>query len=332
MDAAPDDLDPLLLALAGVEDAVSRIDELAQGPLGAGLAARLELDEACAWAWNRGAAVRLEDLVLHDERLDVRLPDQALTAAHAALTAGRRAAGLDPAELLSPEGVRRLMGAAPPVHAHRESETAALAPSPAPFAPLLARAAAVATADDAEALAAWFEIERATPAGWPALLRAAVLMECWALINPLPQRSYLGAVLVNAVLAQAGRLRRHRLAIEHGRRALAAAERRRPAQGTAEARVGWWLAVFGEAARAARAELDQLRLAHQVAARHARGRRSSSRLPQLISLLAERPLVTAPMVAERLGVSQQAARGLIAELGGSISEITGRRRFRAWRL
>ena len=46
----------------------------------------------------------------------------------------------------------------------------------------------------------------------------------------------------------------------------------------------------------------------------------------------ERPIVSAPMVAERLKITQQSARRLLGELGGSVTEISGQKRFRAWRL
>ncbi len=62
--------------------------------------------------------------------------------------------------------------------------------------------------------------------------------------------------------------------------------------------------------------------------RKLQGRRTSSRLPALIDLVMARPLVSAAMVGETLGVTQQAARRIVADLG--LREMTGRGRFRAW--
>jgi len=58
------------------------------------------------------------------------------------------------------------------------------------------------------------------------------------------------------------------------------------------------------------------------------GRRSSSRLPDLVELVMRRGVVSAGMVAEELKVSNRAALDLIEALG--LRETTGRARYRAW--
>ena len=58
------------------------------------------------------------------------------------------------------------------------------------------------------------------------------------------------------------------------------------------------------------------------------GRRTSSRLPELVELVIAKPLVSAGMVVKTLGVTPQAARRIVLELG--LREMTGRGRFRAW--
>lgn len=70
-------------------------------------------------------------------------------------------------------------------------------------------------------------------------------------------------------------------------------------------------------------EHDRLALERKVA-----GRRTSSKLPELVELVMEKPLVSVGMVAETLGVTPQAARRIVMELG--LREMTGRGRFRAW--
>lgn len=58
------------------------------------------------------------------------------------------------------------------------------------------------------------------------------------------------------------------------------------------------------------------------------GRRTSSKLPELIELVVAKPLVSAGMVAKTLDVTPQAARRIVLGLG--LREMTGRGRFRAW--
>ena len=58
------------------------------------------------------------------------------------------------------------------------------------------------------------------------------------------------------------------------------------------------------------------------------GRRTSSKLPELIGLVMAKPLVSAGMIAKDLGVTPRAALRIVDELG--LREMTGRGRFRAW--
>jgi hypothetical protein len=348
-------LEALLGPLALAEDAVSRLDEHARIPLAEGLKARLEFREACAWAWNRGELVHLEDLVLHDDSLDIRTPDPELTRAHAMLRMWRRTGRLKPSELLSPEGVLRLIGRgrasrsnlpSSPMPAARlrttgnrsalgvdeDEQDAREREVRTPIDVLISQAERVTTEDDAEALAAWFELQLTVPTKWPALLRASVLLEAWSIIDPLPRHSYMGVVLVNALLVRDRRLRRHRLNVELGRRRLMVDGYRRPEGQSGLRRTVWWLRAFAAGEEAAQVEFDRLSLAHQVVARHLTGRRASSRLADVVTLFASKPIVTAPMIAHHLKISQQAARTLVRSLGGGVTEITGRRRFQAWRL
>lgn len=75
-------------------------------------------------------------------------------------------------------------------------------------------------------------------------------------------------------------------------------------------------------------EHDRLVLARQMMMRKLEGRRTSSRLPELMALVMARPLISAGMVAKTLEVTPQGARRIVQELG--LREMTGRGRFRAW--
>jgi hypothetical protein len=51
-------------------------------------------------------------------------------------------------------------------------------------------------------------------------------------------------------------------------------------------------------------------------------------LPALLDYVLARPVVSAGMIADELGITPRAAQTLVAELG--LREATGRRRYRAW--
>lgn len=75
-------------------------------------------------------------------------------------------------------------------------------------------------------------------------------------------------------------------------------------------------------------EHDRLALARTLMERKLEGRRTSSKLPELVELVMAKPLVSAGMVAKTLDVTPQAVRRIVLELG--LREMTGRGRFRAW--
>lgn len=75
-------------------------------------------------------------------------------------------------------------------------------------------------------------------------------------------------------------------------------------------------------------EHDRLMLARAQMERRLKGRRSTSKLPQLIELVLSRPLVSSGMIEKQLGVTTAGALDLIGEL--ELREITGRGRYRAW--
>ena len=81
----------------------------------------------------------------------------------------------------------------------------------------------------------------------------------------------------------------------------------------------------------ARRELDKLALAEGVLRQRLKARRRS-RLPLLVDLFLSKPLVTIPMAAKHLKVSQHAVQKMIAKLGSTPREVTGRQRFRVWRV
>jgi hypothetical protein len=90
-----------------------------------------------------------------------------------------------------------------------------------------------------------------------------------------------------------------------------------------------FLEGIATAAELGHKDLDRLGLARDRMSLKLKGRRSTSRLPDLVGLALSRPLISVPLAAKELKVSPQAVDGMIKELG-SLRELTGRGRYRAW--
>jgi hypothetical protein len=331
-----DPKESLIWALSSAEDAVSRLDERVRScAFRAGWLARLDVSEAVAWSWNVGAAVSAEDLNLHDESMDIRMPDEALRAAHG-LVRARRKATTAGSELASPEGAAWLAGRRR--RAPSPARSGLTADLPRVDGPMLdglvaqlERLRAGKGEDVDDGVTEWLDLLAAADGRIPCLLQAAAALEGWRIVDPYPREAYVGALLVAQWLRGQRRVRSHLLGLEAGLRAVTRQARPSAALPAAE-RILFWLAVIGESANQASESLHRLELARQVAVARMGVRRAHSHLGGLIELFLERPVVTAPMAAQRLKVSPQTARRLIGELGGSVTEISGQARFRAWRL
>lgn len=332
----------LFLALARAEDSVSRLDARAQTcPFAEGWAARVDFSEASAWGWTSGEIVDLEDLVLHDAQMDARLPDQALRATHGLVRARRKARGIG-AELQSVTGAAWLAGyrsdpphpAPPPADVELDAdprdvgaESRDLISELVHQLRLLGRGE---TADPLEAVEEWIAWTHRLPERAPALLRAAASLEGWRLVNPLPRQTYVGGVMVAQSLRLAGRTRFALLGLETARRT-----HPQPPRGfTAPVivRLTYWVKIMAVGSETGLAEMKRLDLARQVVLKRISGRRGHDRSAGLLDLLLARPLVSAPMVAEHLGVAGHSARRLLTGMGSSLMEVSGRSRYRAWRL
>jgi hypothetical protein len=86
------------------------------------------------------------------------------------------------------------------------------------------------------------------------------------------------------------------------------------------------------AARKGLEVLDRLETAQARLASLAEGTRRSSSLPAAGGLVLRRPIVTAPQLAQDLGLTHQGALLLIGRLtaAGIVREVTGRGSFRAF--
>jgi Protein of unknown function (DUF1612)/HTH DNA binding domain len=95
---------------ARATEALTRLDErLARSPVRDGWIERQHFADAAAALWLEGELVHLEDLVLHDAHMDIRMPTHDLTRAHALLRARRQIVGNKPDWVLGADGLRRLI-------------------------------------------------------------------------------------------------------------------------------------------------------------------------------------------------------------------------------
>ncbi|MCV9947520.1 RHE_PE00001 family protein [Rhizobium sp. BT-175] len=179
--------------------------------------------------------------------------------------------------------------------------------------------------DEDERLEEWRGVLRQAE-NLPAVLQAIVALDAWNFLQVLQHAPWLGRLLAASILRQAGITSgAHLAAINLGLKTIAVDRRRHRDRETRLLAIASGLIA---AAEIGMKEHDRLVLARTLMERKLDGRRTSSKLPELVELVMSRPLVSAGMVAKTLEVTPQAARRIVSELG--LREMTGRGRFRAW--
>ncbi len=350
---------------AGV--ALTRLDErIARSPVGQGWIERSHFADACASLWIDGELVHLEDLVLHDATKDIRTPTHELTIARDALRIRRRIAAQSPDWALSAEGIRilrqtadigaevvepaRIIRPAVAIDPEGEGDVDAGENLPgvdyAAIDAVLARSeAAIEQAkrpgradarerdplvydldwDEDERLDEWRGVWRQAE-DLPAALQAIVVLDAWNELSVLQHAPWLGRLFCASILREAGiTTGAHLAAVNLGLKTIAVDRRRHRDRETRLLAIAQGLLA---AAEIGLKEHDRLTLARTLMERKLEGRRTSSKLPELVELVMAKPLVSAGMVAKALEVTPQAARRIVLELG--LREMTGRGRFRAW--
>jgi hypothetical protein len=358
-------LQTLLPAIGTAEDQLARLDEqVRRSSVGEGFVERCHFFDAAASMWVGGELVHIEDLVLHDERMDARVPSHELTIAHRILRARRRIAGAKAGWAVSDAGIGALTGyegpdedvgageGVPPIEEpgdlHLMAESDPLARELANVDALLEQSQRlldkVAGAknvgrqelvvgdlvvrdpdwDEEDRLTQWKHILREA-SDLPPTLGAALIWDAWESLEPMQRQHWLGSQLVSAYLRARGKVASHLFGFNVGLKTIPRERRRSTNRLT---RLLAFLDAMSASAESGMKEIARLAQAREQMARRLKGRRSSSSLPTAIELVLSRPIVSASMLAKTAKVTQRGALNLIGELG--VREVTGRGRYRAW--
>ncbi|WP_262273609.1 RHE_PE00001 family protein [Microvirga yunnanensis] len=330
--------------------------------LAAGWQSRCDMTEAVRALMLDGHLVDVGDLVLHDAGMDVRSPTHELTRAAAALRSRRTAMARKAPWPVSFDGLAALrgvggIGSEAPTASRRkrpdpddDEAYRAFANDADPWKAHFAEIDAVLDRttrvlegetplpksrshlvydpdqDEAEAEDLWLDLVKRT-SHWPAVAAAAVAWNAWLDLNLYTRLPWLGLTMAASILRARG-LTNHLLPLAAG---FKQSKFRPQGRGRAKEKLDGFCSVAEEALEIANKDLERLILARELMGRVTAKTRSNSKLPELVDLFLSRPLVTVPLGAKLLKVTQKAVDLMLHQLGGALPrKLTGRTRYRAW--
>lgn len=290
------------MAAVRLDEQVARL-----GRVGDGYRARSDFQEACALRAIAGELVPIDDLVLVDAGSPIRLPTIELTRSRIVLQARRSAGAHPPAWTWSDDALfdDRL------TNVTRDE---------------LLKALGDVEWDEDERTDQWREILAGLPPA-PVMLKAAVAWDAWLQVEPLHGGAWRSALMAAAVMRAGGLTLHHQFALGIGARK---SRYRYDGRTPLEQRVAGFLEWVTIGATLGQDELKRLSLAHQVLGQVARSKHVDSRLPALIDMVISRPLISAEIAQRELKLTSTGFRRLLKQLGTSVKELTGRRRYQVW--
>lgn len=296
---------PLLLQ---AEDGLARFDErLRTSPLAFGWRERMHFAAACANRHMERELVHQEELVLLDAGALPRVVTPELSSAYEVLKVWRDADRGDPHQLLRTE--RPGMA---------DVRTASVMNAPDYFYD--------PGWGEAERLAAWRRV-LAESGGLPPLLASFLIWDAWLELQPDQRGAWRSSLIAALCLRDRQKTRHFLLPLDLGARH---ARYRRFDRQTVGQRLAGYLEWVSTTVDRCNRELDRLGVVADGLSLKLKGKRKNSHLPALVTLLLSRPVVSVPLTAKALGVSNQAVDVMMKQLGSYPRELTGRTRYRVW--
>jgi hypothetical protein len=304
---SPLPLEPLLGPLLQAEDALARFDErLHHSPLAEGFRERILFHEICAEQKLEGLLVHLEDLVLFSAGVfgGPLIPE--LSSAFEALRIWQKAEKEEAFALLRSSRPGELSDAVLPVKS-------------------LPDAFYDPDWNGAERLEVWREALRETRE-LPPVLAAGIAWDAWLFAEPEQRGSWRAPLLAALTLKSRGKTKEFLLPLALGARR---AGYYKP-KASFEARMLGFCELVMASLERCQHELNTLQGARTRLDYALKTRRQHSSLRRLGELLLAKPVVSAPMAAKALGLSQMGVRKLLKSLCPIAREMSGRKSYRVW--
>lgn len=254
-----------------------------------------------------GELVPIDDLVLVDAGSPIRLPTIELTRARIVLQARRSSAARPPTWAWSGEALfeDRL------VNVTRDE---------------LLKALGDVEWDEDERADQWRAILAGLPS-MPVMLQAALAWDAWLQIELLHGGAWRSALVATAVMRAGGLKLHHQFALGIGGRK---SRYRYDGWSTLEQRLAGFLDWVKVGAMQGQDELKRLSLALQVLGQVTQSKHIDSCLPALVDMVISRLLISAEIAQRELKLT--GFRRLLKQLGTSVKELTGRRRYQVWEI